>query len=687
MPRPAFHLSVCASFLLLSLPLLHASPRVLSVDLASPGKAISPQLLGVFFEDLNYAADGGLYAELVQNRSFAYQATEQPSWNNLSFWELVNQGGKGSLKVESAFPLHPNNPHYAVLSVETVGEGVGLSNGGFDGIPLKAGDSYELSFFAREQHFGHRWNDVGKSGPLPLLARLVARDGTVIAESSFEIREREWRRFSATLTPARSEQGARLVLLGKARGGIGLDEISLFPKNTFRGRPNGLRADLAQAIADLKPRFMRFPGGCLVHGNGLGNMYRWKDTLGPIEQRRQQSNLWGYHQSMGLGYYEYFQFCEDIGAAPLPVVAAGVCCQNSGTGLGQAGLPLAEMPAYIQEVLDLIEWANGPVDSPWGAKRAAAGHPAPFGLKYVGLGNEDQITPVFRERFKLLHDAVRAKHPEITFIGTSGPFPDGEDFDKGWAIAREERVAMVDEHYYKSPQWFWDNLGRYDSYDRSQSKVYVGEYAAHDDKRRSTLRSALAEAAFLTSLERNGDVVHMASYAPLLARRGHTQWTPDLIYFNATEVYPTLNYTVQRLFGENRGDHQLHTRLEPTPAGALDGQPAPAASSPAGQSLPPAAAAAPKLAFSTVREALTVDIILKVVNGENAPQSLLLRLENAKALPGSATLTLLAGDPDLANEDGKSPVVEPRVSTLKLAPELPYEAPAHSLTILRFKGR
>jgi len=644
--------------LLLSLSAFGGSARTVTVALDAPGKAISADLPGIFFEDLNYAADGGLYAELIQNRSFEYQAIEQPTWNNLTSWELVNRGGKGSLKPDAAFPLHVNNPHYASLAVETVGEGVGLMNAGFDGIPVTAGESYELSFFARENFFNRRWVDIGQTGTLPLVARLESKDGAVLAEAKVEITERQWRRFAVRFTPGTTDPAARLVLLGQAPGGIAFDEVSLFPQKTFRGRANGLRADLAQALADLKPRFMRFPGGCLVHGNGLGNMYRWKDTIGPIEQRRQQANLWGYHQTVGLGYFEYFQFCEDIGAKPLPVVPAGVCCQNSGSGIGQAGLPLAEMNAYIQDVLDLIEWANGPADSPWGAKRAAAGHPTPFGLQYLGIGNEDQITPVFRERFQLIHDAVKAKHPEITLIGTAGPFPDGEDFEKGWQIVRELKVAMVDEHYYRPPQWFWDNLQRYDTYDRSQAKVYVGEYAAHDDKRRNTLRSALAEAAFLTSLERNGDIVHLASYAPLLARRGHTQWTPDLIYFNATQVFPTLNYTVQQLFGANHGDTYLPTELAP-------------------------AATPSRFAASTVRDRATGDVILKLVNGDDTPHALMLRFTGGQ-LPATARRTVLTGAAaDLVNEDGAAPAATPQTDTITLASELSYTAPANSLTILR----
>jgi alpha-N-arabinofuranosidase len=472
---------------------------------------------------------------------------------------------------------------------------------------------------------------------------------------------------SAKFTPTRTVKDARLVLLAHEQGGLCLDLISLFPEKTFRNRPNGLRADLAQAVADLKPKFMRFPGGCLVHGSGIHRYYDWKDSIGPLEERRAQPNYsWGYHQTLGLGYFEYFQFCEDIGAKPLPVVTAGVCCQHAGSspGRGQEGLPLDEMPAYIQDVLDLIEWANGPAASKWGAKRAAAGHPEPFGLKYLGVGNEDAITPIFKERFKMIYETLKEMHPEITVVGTVGPFASGGDYDHGWAFARELKLPMVDEHYYVAPQWFWDNLARYDKYHRNSAKVYVGEYAAHDrDKRRSTLRSALAEAAGMTAFERNGDVVYFASYAPLLARRNRTQWHPDLIYFTGTEVYPTANYYVQQLFGQNSGDTYLPTTINPTAKPAT-------------------------LAASTVRDSQSGDLIVKIVNGDNAPATLKVELFGLAAGSLRATKTLLTGadaDADAFNEDGQPPTVKPVTSEVTLKPTFEYEAPANSLTLFRVK--
>lgn len=641
----------------------HAQRTTVTVHTARPGKAISPDLVGVFFEDLNYAADGGLYAELIQNRSFEYSPTEQPSWQPLSFWELQQRGGgNGSLGVAEMRPIHENNPHYALLTVNTPGDGVGLANGGFDGIPVKAGETYRASCWAYQAFMGRMWGPGDNSRAMPITLRLETKDGEVLAEASLQVKGREWKRLSADLKPSRTVSDARLVLLAHEAGGIALDMVSLFPERTFHNRPNGLRADLAQAIADLQPKFMRFPGGCLVHGGGVHRYYNWKESIGPVEARRGRRNSWGYHQTMGLGYFEYFQFCEDIGAQPLPVVTAGVCCQHAGSSpdRGQEGLPMEEMAAYLQDVLDLIEWANGPATSPWGAKRAAAGHPAPFGLKYLGVGNEDAITPIFKERFQLIYEAVKAKHPEITVVGTVGPFAAGNDYDQGWAFARELQLPMVDEHYYVSPRWFWENLQRYDRYERGATRVYVGEYAAHDTDKRNTLRSAIAEAAGLASFERNGDLVRFASYAPLLARRGHTQWHPDLIYFTGTGVFPTANYYVQQLFGRNAGDTWLETALSTN-------------------------AAPSTLTVSAVRDSKSGNVILKVVNGANATAPLHVRFDGLTSdTARTITRTLLTGPgPDAVNEDGQPPSVKPETARLRLEAYFDYDAPANSLTVFR----
>lgn len=639
---------------------LYAQSATVTVD-AGSGKPISPDLFGIFFEDLNYAADGGLYAELVRNRSFEYQATEQPTWGPLTGWEFVRRGeGAGDLFVDSSYPISPVNPHCALIGIRNAGKGVGLSNAGFDGIPVKAGERYDFSVFARLLYVGNGRGSTPE-GKLPLSVRLETGDGVVLAEAEVDASSpSDWKKLTATLTPSQTDPAARLVILAKANGLIALDEISLFPEKTFKGRKNGLRADIAQAIADLHPKFVRFPGGCLTHGDGINNIYRWKDTIGPVEQRKGQPNIWRYHQSVGMGYFEYFQFCEDIGAKPLPVLAAGVSCQNSTRtrGTGQQCIPMAEMPAYVQDVLDLIEYANGPVTSKWGAMRAAAGHPAPFGLQYIGIGNEDKQTDGFRERFKMIYEAIKAKHPEIAVVGTVGPAPDGEDFDLGWKFAGDLGVPIVDEHYYETPQWFWTHLNRYDHYDRTKSKVYVGEYAARDTHSRSTLRAAIAEAAYLTSLERNGDVVHFASYAPLLARLGHVNWSPDLIFFDGTHVFPTISYSVQQLFCTNSGDAYLPTAV---------GNPG-------------------EFAASAVRDSKTGDMILKLVNWASAPRPLHVALNGLPTLPRSATRTVLTGaNADVVNPNGGSPTAESEVSPITVGRTFDYAAPANSLTVIRMK--
>jgi alpha-L-arabinofuranosidase len=619
------------------------------------GKKISPDLFGLFFEDINYAADGGLYAELIQNRSFEYSPNDRRDWNPFSYWEYITPGySYGSITVETNSPVHPNNPHYIVLTAEHVGEaGVGVKNSGFDGIVVKSGEAYTMSMFVRQL----------SADPISLTISLQTPKGKVLAENKFSTSSMDWKRYSATVKPTENTDSASLVILATTKGKFALDVVSLFPEKTFKNRPNGMRADLAQLLADIKPRFIRFPGGCLVHGDGLGNMYRWKNSIGPIEQRIEQKNIWGYHQSLGLGYFEYFQFCEDIGAKPLPILPAAVSCQNSGGtwrigGTGQKALPTEEMQDYIQEVLDLIEWANGPVTSTWGAKRAAAGHPAPFNLQYVGIGNEDKITPEFEERFKIIYTAVKARHPEVTVIGTAGPFPDGEDFEKGWKLANSLNVPVVDEHYYKEPAWFMSNLNRYDRYDRKHGEVYLGEYASWGNK----LKNAIAEAAYMTGLERNGDIVRMASYAPLLAKRNHTQWKTDMIFFDNNNVCLTPNYHVQKIFSVNQGDLYFDKIV------SLDSNDTTAAA-------------------SCVQDSKTGDIILKLVNAGTKPRVMKVDLKGFRPIISKAQLTLLAGDPEAENTLEKPDVIVPATSDFRASRSFSYMAPAMSLTVIRIKTK
>ena len=522
----------------------------LTVD-AGKTKAISDKLVGIFFEDISYAADGGLYAGLVQNRCFECSSSDRNEWNALTAWEH----SKG-VRVETAQPLSKVNPHYVVMGADT------LYNIGWDGIADK-GAAYDFSMYAR----------MMADGAKQMTVALVADDGTVMAEGKLKVAGREWKRYALALTTDTKKrtklyggevQNCRLVIVGKKEAEVALDMISLFPHDTYKG--HGLRKDLAETIAALKPKFVRFPGGCMSHGEGIDNIYHWNHTVGPWQDRVPDKNIWHYHQTRGLGFYEYFQFCEDIGAEPLPVLAAGVPCQNSGPdkdGFGgqQGGIPMEDMPAYCQEILDMIEWANGdPAKSKWAKMRADAGHPEPFNLKYVGIGNEDIISTVFEERCLMICKAIKEKYPDIVVCGTVGPFHyPSADYIEGWRFAKENSryIDMVDEHYYESPGWFLNNQDYYDGYDRKAPKVYLGEWAS----RTRTMESALVEAMHLCHIEKNADVVVMTSYAPLLCKEKHHNWNPNMIYFDNTNITLTPSYHTQKLFSVNGGDRYVASTL------------------------------------------------------------------------------------------------------------------------------
>ena len=617
-------------------------------------KAISDVLLGAFFEDINYSADGGLYAELIQNRDFEYDPSDREgdkNWDGFHSWSLRGNGEAEFLIVTDATDaIHSNNMNYAILDVKQ--PGAFLVNTGFDGIALNAGDKYNFSLFARVP--------VGKSNKL--LIRLVDAGGTVQGETSVTVSSRSWKTYKAVLI-AKASVDVHLEIQPQSAGEVDLDMISLFPQNTFKGRKNGLRADLAQILADIHPRFIRFPGGCVAHGDGLKNIYQWKNTVGPLEARKAQRNLWGYHQSMGLGYFEYFQFCEDIGAEPLPVLAAGVPCQNSAChgdlrGGQQGGIPMSEMGAYIQDILDLIEWANGDAKkTKWGKVRAEAGHPKPFNLKYIGIGNEDLITDIFEERFTMIFNAIKEKYPEMIVVGTVGPFNEGTDYVEGWKLADKLGIPMVDEHYYQTPGWFLNNQDFYDKYDRSKkTKVYLGEYATHIPGRKANIETALTEALYLAALERNGDVVHMTSYAPLLAKEGHTQWNPDLIYFNNREVKPTTGYYVQKLYGQNAGNEYLPSKI------TLDNRDDQVRK---------------RIASSIVRDSASGDVIVKLVNLLPVEVNTNVDLSGIGAIQSSAKRTVLTGKP----ADTPLPVED----TMEVAEMFDYQLPAYSFTVIRIK--
>lgn len=530
-------------------------PISAKLSIGSEQKEISDKLIGIFFEDINYAADGGLYAEMIRNRDFEFTASDHKGWKSDSYWSVKGTGI--SMTVNEDNCLHENNPHYATLIPSELGGWI--ENPGYDGISVKNHEIYDFSLFARVE------------GAASLKIQIVSEQNEVLASNVLKLKGNQWKKYNCVLTPTKDCPKGTLRVIPISLKTYNLDMISLFPRHTFKG--HGLREDLAEVLENLHPKFVRFPGGCVAHGNGIDNIYDWKGSIGPLEARKPLPNIWNYHQTRGLGYHEYFQFCEDIHAEPLPVVAAGVPCQNSSrpnahshdllsTWGQQQGVPMTEMEQYAQDILDLIEYANG--DSKrtvWGRKRAENGHPLPFNLKYIGIGNEDLITDVFEERFRYIYEIVKDRHPEITVIGTVGPFYQGSDYVEGWKLARELDLPMVDEHYYNAPGWFIHNQDFYDKYERKGTKVYLGEYAAHLPDRANNIESALAEALYLTSVERNGDVVSMTSYAPLLAKENRTNWNPNLIYFNNSEVKPTVNYYVQQLFSNYAGNHYLSSTL------------------------------------------------------------------------------------------------------------------------------
>ena len=528
------------------------------------GKAISDELIGIFFEDISSAADGGLYAELLQNGSFEFSPAERDGWGAGTAWKQIRPGHSlGTLQVRMDNPIHPNNPTYMRLHTERVKEyydykgwkGFGLENGGFNGISVKGGEKYNFSAFFR---------NIGKNAKQVRIALVEpqgwGKDGKLLAEAYLDVNAANWQKVETVLTPEADSKNASLQILVLTLGDLDIDMVSLMPQDTYKG--HGLRKDLAQALADLHPKFMRFPGGCVVHGGGDGfwDTYRWKTTIGPKEQRKGLKNTWGYHQSMGLGYFEYFQFCEDLGMEPLPILPCGVSCQGANGGWNmyptqaQDVVPMSEMDEWVAEAIDLIEWANGdPATNKWAKMRADAGHPKPFNLKYLGLGNEEKISPEFAERFKYIYERVTKAHPEIVIVGTAGPgsHPGNADLENGWKLADELGMPIIDEHYYE-PNTYFLNKRQYDSYPRDRkTKVYLGEYAAKDKK----LIDALAEGLYLLHVERNGDIVAMTSYAPLFARKDNTNWNPDMIYFDNERAYPTCSYYVQQLFGLSSGQY------------------------------------------------------------------------------------------------------------------------------------
>lgn len=513
-------------------------------------RAPMENMFGIFFEDINHAADGGLYAELVRNRAFEFCNVDNPQYRPLTTWEKVENGGaRVEWMIKDTDPVSRKNPHYLSLEVVRTGDKAGVRNMGYNsGISVLEGEKYLFSCYARS---------AGETLPM-LSAAVTDAQGTELCKMEFRI-SRSWKKYELVLIPSRTEHCGRLQILVGGMGRIELDFVSLFPEKTFMNRPGGMRKDIAEMLADLKPKFVRFPGGCLVHDGSLNpddrdSAYRWKNTVGDITERASRRNNWNYNQSLGIGFFEYFQFCEDIGAKPLPVLPAG---HNPH---GSQSVPLDEMQPWIDDALDLIEFANGSEDSRWGSLRARMGHPEPFGLEYLGIGNEE-VEEDFFVRYALMHKAIEKEYPYIRIVNSAGPFSAGDAYEKGWESARKNGSGLIDEHYYQGPEWFLSNTHHYDSY-RESTKVFLGEYAAKGNK----WYDALAEAAYMTGLERNAEGVELACYAPLLCNAEYVNWSPDLIWFNNHQVYGTANYYVQKLFMNHLGEYMLECRAEEEPA-------------------------------------------------------------------------------------------------------------------------
>ena len=567
-------------------------------------------MYGLFFEDINYAADGGLYAELVKNRSFEFP-------NPFTGWDI---SGKVSLKDDGPFD---KNPHYVRLAPSGHRDKhTMIENHGFFGMGVKGGEEYRFSVWARVPDGGSSklWID--------LVDNATMSDDQKLGNAGVDISGKEWKKYTAIIKPKRTFAKAHLRIWGDSKVTTDVEHISLFPVKTYKGRENGLREDLAKALEDVNPGVFRFPGGCIVEGTDLATRYAWKNTVGPVENRPLNENRWhytftsryfpDYFQTYGLGFFEFFQLCEDIKAEPLPVLSVGLACQFQ-NGL-DAHAAMDELQPYIDDCLDLIEFANGPVDSKWGKLRADMGHPAPFNMKYIGIGNEQWDTPYF-ERLKAFVAAVRAKYPNITIVGTSGPDSEGKMFDKGWVAMKEQKADLVDEHFYRNEEWFlgtgpkdrYPNCGalRYDSYDRKGPKVFAGEYACHGKgKKWNHYETSLYEAAFMTGIERNADIVEMATYAPLFAHVEGWQWRPDMIWYDNLRMFKSVSYYVQQMYAQNKGTNVLSLTMDKKPVAGQPGQDG--------------------LFASSVFDKTTGEVIIKVVNTSKQPQAITINLQGIK---------------------------------------------------------
>jgi len=632
----------------------NAQPKSLVINTKTTVAPIQPTMWGLFFEDINFAADGGIYAELVKNRSFEF-------YKPLMGWKKIGEEYAGQVQIVNS--QNENNPRFLQLEI-LQGKELGLENEGFRGMGVVAGENYDFSILARQAQ-----------GNTALKIELLDSTGVTIGKTELKSFSGEWKKYESKFACSKTHAKAKLRLTFSGKGTVEIDMVSLFPEHTWKNRKNGLRADLVQKLADMKPGFLRFPGGCIVEGHELETRYQWKKTVGNVDDRKLIVNRWNtefsyrnapdYFQSYGLGFYEYFLLSEDIGASPLPILNCGMACEFNSSEL----VPLDKLDPYIQDILDLIEFANGATTTKWGKLRSDMGHPAPFNLKMVGVGNEQWGTQ-YIDRLKVFLKVLREKHPEISFVGGSGPSPDGKDFDYLWPQMRELNVPLVDEHYYKSPEWFLQNASRYDNYDRKGPKVFAGEYAAHDkegkdSESRNTWKSALAEAALMTGLERNAEVVYMASYAPLFGNVNAWQWRPDLIWFDNLKSVGTPNYYVQKLFSTNRGTDVV--------SALVDGKPM------AGQD---------SLYATACMDAATSELIVKIVNVAKKPNVLNLQLDGKQPVGKEFAVQFLA-NPNLGayNKVGQSEQVPVEYKQKLTGRKIAMNLDPYSLTVVRIPIR
>lgn len=629
---------------------------VISVDAAHAGAALSPSMFGIFFEDINFGADGGLYPELVKNRSFEFQEPLTGWHEILGFSSKGFDPPKGELAIHTEDPLNRLNTHY--LRVRVYESGYGFRNTGFRGIGVENGAEYRFSAYVRS------------GGPKSISATLTDKNGRELGSGKLEGFDEHWKRYETVIRTSAAEQHAQLNVFVDGVGNLDLDMVSLYPVDTWKHRPNGLRKDLVQLLYDMHPGFLRFPGGCIVEGRLLATRYRWKTTVGDIDQRQTIINRWNdefdfrpapdYFQSFGLGFYEYFQLAEDIGAAPLPILNCGMACQFNSSETAA----LDQLDEYVRDALDLIEFANGSVTTPWGKLRAQMGHPEPFHLTMLGVGNE-QWGSRYVDRYKVFAAALKAQHPEIRLVVSAGPFPSGEPFESLWSSWRTLKPDIVDEHYYMNPEWFLANTGRYNGYDRSGPKVFAGEYAVQtagvtSSENRNNWKAAIAEATFMTGLERNGDVVRMASYAPLLAHVEAWQWKPDAIWFDNLHSYGTPDYYVQKVFACNVG-----TRIVSVTPQAEGG-----------------------LYTSASLDERSNELILKVINHSAAPRPAQIKLKGIDVSGTAKVTTLASADLNAENSFDHPTAVAPESSTVDVRNgTISVQLRPYSLTVYRIPAQ